>query len=118
MNETDMRQAVSPDKVWEGSYILDMFAKEDTSIRPETVHGDIRWNQTLGLLLIFLPFPFFPRKRMAAVTEDSASASPTSKNLYRSYLLFFCSCFAAELCAREAKPLLAVALFELRSPAL
>jgi hypothetical protein len=42
MDETDVRQVVSPDKVQEGSYILDMFAKEDASIRPETVHGDIR----------------------------------------------------------------------------
>jgi hypothetical protein len=51
-----MRQAISPDKVWEGSYILDMVAKEDASIRPETVHGDIRWNQN-PLLEVFFLYP-------------------------------------------------------------
>src|SRR6266487_1850311 len=45
-DETDVRQVGSPDKVWEGSYILDMFAKEDASIRPETVHGDTQAQST------------------------------------------------------------------------
>src|SRR6266567_1172558 len=35
-----------PCGVWEGSYILDMFAKEDASIRPETVHGDTQAQST------------------------------------------------------------------------
>jgi len=35
-----------PCGVWEGSYILDMFAKEDASIKPETVHGDTQAQST------------------------------------------------------------------------
>jgi len=35
-----------PCGVWEGSYILDMFAKEDASIRPETIHGDTQAQST------------------------------------------------------------------------
>jgi len=35
-----------PCGVWEGSYILDMFEKEDASIKPETVHGDTQAQST------------------------------------------------------------------------
>lgn len=35
-----------PCGVWEGSYILDMFAKEDAPFRPETVHGDTQAQST------------------------------------------------------------------------
>ncbi len=35
-----------PCGVWEGSYILDMFEKEEESIRPNTVHGDTQAQST------------------------------------------------------------------------
>jgi TnpA family transposase len=35
-----------PCGVWEGSYILDMFEKEEASIRPDTIHGDTQAQST------------------------------------------------------------------------
>jgi len=41
-----VRQIRSPDKVHEGSFILDMFEKEEESVRPNTVHGDTHAQST------------------------------------------------------------------------
>src|SRR2546421_1376688 len=53
-----------PCGVWEGSYILDMFAKEDASIKPETVHGDTQAQSTTAFgLAHLLGISLMPRIR-------------------------------------------------------
>lgn len=40
MNETSVRQFISPDKVWEAVHILDGLMRNRSEVSPTTIHAD------------------------------------------------------------------------------
>ncbi len=63
-DETKVRQVASPDKVWEGSFILDIFEQDDKEPRPDTLHGDTQaQSSTIFGMAYLLGIALMPRIR-------------------------------------------------------
>jgi Tn3 transposase DDE domain len=63
--------------VWEAIYVLDGLIRNKSDISPTTIHADIRWNQTLGFLLVFFTNLALERTRFDSGTSCCFSSPPS-----------------------------------------